>query len=1568
MLFILLVLAYIAIHITPVQNWIVKKVAKYFSEELHTKVTVKHVDFGLFDKMLIEGILVEDQHQDTLLYAGTMKVNITDWFFFKEKATLHYVGLKDGVVNMNRTDSVWNYQFLIDYFSSPKKTNASKKTRLQYDFKKLELENIRFNQLDKWAGKDMIVAVKNALIDADVISFEKKQIIINSINLDGPVFSQFVYGGNKPKLDFVNTPFQIPVISQSKAGDAGWIMNVKEFVLSNGAFINERQTDRPAYTDRFDGQHLFFNNINGSFKDISFRNDSVTAIVSLSAKEKNGFEINKLQANLKFTPHEMEFGNLDLVTGKSHLSNYLVMRYEDFDDDMSNFLHNVTLEGNFVNSELSSDDLAFFAPALKTWNRSFSISGNAKGTIDNFSAKKMIIKSGNTSVDGDIALRGLPDIKNTFIDFTSNDLQTNYADLVAIVPSLRNVTQPQISRLGNIHYKGNFTGFINDFVAFGTINTNLGAVTSDLNMKLLDNKPPLYSGKISTASFNLGQFLGNHLLGNTSLSGKITGSGFNLKDVKANFDGKINQLVFSGYNYQNITVKGGLEKKLFKGYVSIDDPNLKIDNLLGTINFNEKIPEFKVEAGLAHGDFKKLRLTNDDFLLAGHFDVNFSGSTIDNFSGSAVITNGILSHDGKPLSFDGLNLSSTVVNGKKLLSFSTNEFEGNVNGNFSIEELPDAFNLLLNRYYPTYFKKPTRLLSNQDFTFLVKTKNVDEYIQLLDKRLKGFDNSSISGHLKIPNDELSLLADVPQFSYDGKTFNNIHLESKGSIDSLMTSISVSDIGLSDSFHFPQTDLKLLTKYGVTDFRLKTSASKTLGNAELNASVKTLSDGVSIHFYPSSFIINEKKWTLEKDGELSVRKSVIDASEIKFLQGNQEIVISTEMDKVTGSTNVVARLKKIELDGFMPFLVKDQRMEGQLTGTLVLQDPFGKQKISFKGQAENFVLQNKPVGKIDFSSEADLNTGLIKFKGTGKDSANEFAFDGSYNLKDTTDNRLAVNFTSERFNINTLEPYLGTIFSNMQGNAKSDLKVTAGKITGSVTITEGAMKVIYTQCKYKFNNETILFNPDEIDIGTIQLKDTLGNSGTAGGKMYHHFFKDFEFDNVHFETNRMLLLNTTKRDNPDFYGKVIGSGQMSLNGPVSNLKMNIKGGPSLLASDGSHIYLPSSSSKEIGTIDYIDFIQFGSVMENELRSKEGTNITVDMELTANPACKIDVILDESTGDIIKGEGYGRLNIHAGSKEPLTMRGRYDITKGEYSFNFQTFIKKYFDIKSGYIIWDKDPYEARINIIAEYKATNVDLSSLATSRGKFNQKADVSVLAHLTNTLKNPKINFEFNLPAESDYKKDPIVLESLKKFTQDENEMNRQVASLLLFNSFISDNNGGFRGSTASFLSGTAGQVISNFLNNQFAKFFQKVFNDPTITPYLSLNSNYDVTTTSPELLKALQASGNFGLKKQYLNGRLIVSLGGNVDYNNPYILAARNTNILLTPDITIEYFLTPDGKLRIVGFNRTSVDLALGQRNRTGVSLSYSKDFNKLSELFAPSEERKRRRAERKAKKQQASN
>ena len=47
-------------------------------------------------------------------------------------------------------------------------------------------------------------------------------------------------------------------------------------------------------------------------------------------------------------------------------------------------------------------------------------------------------------------------------------------------------------------------------------------------------------------------------------------------ELKEKIKGKVSSVELNGYNYKNIDVDGRIEKKLFDGHFSIDDPNLKI--------------------------------------------------------------------------------------------------------------------------------------------------------------------------------------------------------------------------------------------------------------------------------------------------------------------------------------------------------------------------------------------------------------------------------------------------------------------------------------------------------------------------------------------------------------------------------------------------------------------------------------------------------------------------------------------------------------------------------------------------------------------------------------------------------------------------------------------------------------------------------------------------------------------------------------------------------------------------------------------------------------------------------
>src|SRR5690606_27316405 len=101
---------------------------------------------------------------DTLLYAGSVKVNITDWFFFKDKIELKYIGLEDAVIHLNRTDSIWNYQFLSDYFSGPQTGGTQK--NIDLSLQKVEFANITIVQQDQWRGEDMRASLNALNVDA----------------------------------------------------------------------------------------------------------------------------------------------------------------------------------------------------------------------------------------------------------------------------------------------------------------------------------------------------------------------------------------------------------------------------------------------------------------------------------------------------------------------------------------------------------------------------------------------------------------------------------------------------------------------------------------------------------------------------------------------------------------------------------------------------------------------------------------------------------------------------------------------------------------------------------------------------------------------------------------------------------------------------------------------------------------------------------------------------------------------------------------------------------------------------------------------------------------------------------------------------------------------------------------------------------------------------------------------------------------------------------------------------------------------------------------------------------
>lgn len=1542
----LILLVWLLVQISPVQNYIADKVAKRLSKDLNTTVQIGSVDLSLFDKMDLNNTLILDQRKDTLLKAAALKLRITDWFFLKQNIELKYIGLQDAVINQWRTDSVWNYQFIIDHFSKPSSKKHSKAITLK--IQKIDLKNVVYNKHDAWLGKNALLKTSSLLLDADNIDITKNLMLIHSIDMDKTSYAEEKFTGKKP----------LQTVSKKDSGlyfnASHMLLRITSLTMKDCFFGTGTKSELPR-KDIFDGKHIEVSKINGEIKNLSFINDTIKAAINISAAERCGLKLRKLQAAFKLTPQIMEFSKLLIKTNNSTLTDYYAMQFKDFNDDMSNYVTRVNMKVNMHNSLVFTDDIAYFAPGLKPWNEKFLANGKFNGTVSNFTVQHLFVRSGsNTFVSGELAVKGLPDKNFTAINLLRANVQTNSREVGFILPKISTIKSPDLAALSNVHFIGDLTGTLHNVDAKGMLSSALGGMSLNLALAFPSNAEPTYKGTIKTQQFNLGKFLLANDLGNVSFTGDIEGSSFQLDKISTKLNGQFNSLTYKDYTYQNLTFNGQIQKKKFQGDFKADDPNFVFTSNI-IVDLNGDAPSFNVLGDLVTANLRSLKLSKDSIGITGLFDLDFRGHNIDDFLGYAKILNATVIHNSQRLDFDSLTLSTALdsLNQKKL-TLESNEFVVSVQGQYKILELPQSFQAFLNHYYPSYINPPKTALSNQNFIASIATGNFEHYARLIDSNLSGFNNALLTGKISTQNgNKFNLDVSVPSAKYKKYSLENAKFNGIGNEDSLLLSGDVGKIYVSDSMYFPNTKIAVHSANDLSHVRITTSANKTLNNAELDADVRTMPDGLKIDFHPSSFVLNDKKWNLENNGEVVISKRIVSAKNMQFSQGFQTISIESVNDEKGVPNTLAVRLKAVNLGDILPLVVARPVMEGIAGGDVYLRDIYTNFNADAQLRIEQFRLNNDSVGIVDIASKYNKNDGRII--STIKTNDKDFVMNADvlYDLKDSTNTPLQTSIKLDHTKIGILNTYLGTLFDDITGLGTGELSLHGSfkdlHLTGKVHLDSGALTVRFTKVRYTIPSADFVLTEDAINFGSFQVKDKFGNSGNISGTLYETAFKNNRY-NIYMSTNRLLLFDTKAKDNDNFYGNVVGKATLSLQGPQENLQMNISGE----AVDVSHIYIPTDNSKKSTDADYIIFKQYGT--QPPPPQSTATNLNVNLELNATNKAVVSVILDELTGDIIEATGNGRLYIKIPAQGDVTMNGRYNIEQGNYNFNFQSLVKKPFELLSdqnSYIEWTGNPFDASIKITARYTAKNVSLGDLfssssfsALSPATQGYRGDVYVIADLTGKLTKPDINFRLDFPQGSVIKNDAYFNQLLTKISSDENEMLKQVTWLIVFGSFSPY---GELAGNATLVQSTAYNTISGkvagVLNSVVSNFLYKLTGDKTL--------QFDIGTktySSSSLLGGTSGgtldrqSVDLKVNKSLLNNNVIVTFGGDLDFNVSGA-AATNNSFQWLPDISVQIILSKDKKLRAIVFNRSSLSVAnetIGRVSKQGVSISYTKDFDRI--------------------------
>ena len=179
---------------------------------------------------------------------------------------------------------------------------------------------------------------------------------------------------------------------------------------------------------------------------------------------------------------------------------------------------------------------------------------------------------------------------------------------------------------------------------------------------------------------------------------------------------------------------------------------------------------------------------------------------------------------------------------------------------------------------------------------------------------------------------------------------------------------------------------------------------------------------------------------------------------------------------------------------------------------------------------------------------------------------------------------------------------------------------------------------------------------------------------------------------------------------------------------------------------------------------------------------------------------------------------------------------------------------------------------------------------------------------------------------------------------DEQELKRQVFSLVVLRRFSPPESFNTSGSIVN--------SVSELLSNQLSNWISQVDEN--------LEIDLDLSTLDEEAYNTFQLR----LSYTFMNGRLRVTRDGTFYGNQENSTLNNNQNLSsIAGDWTVDYLLTADGKLKVKMYNRTNINPilnTLGSQNSvtTGVSISHTQSFNKLKDIWRSARTRREQNAD----------
>ena len=1440
-------------------------------------------------------------------------------------------------INGNKGSVILNLYKPLTKTATIAETPKSPSDTLDFNFKKLDLNNISWLFESSQDGIKSGGKVDNLAAEGEKIYLENQQIVLPKISLKNA--SAFV---EMAKKAIQSTPKDT---TQSKS----WQLKIGKIEVKN---TNLRYDDNNIIAQRtgLDPAHIGIESLNFKLNKFVFAPKQISGILQNTAfQEKSGLSVQNISSAFSYTNKALILKKLIIKTPNTLLQDGLAMQYNSVEDFSKN-LGNVGIKLNLKKSQLAVKDLLLLVPSLaenptfkgKT-NEIIKADGVISGRVNNLIVSKLTVDGfGETHLQVKGRIVGLPNTEKMVLDMELGALSMTKADMLRMAGDSaipKSIELPQF-----VNVEGKIKGSLQNLILDASLDSDLGGAAFKGTLKnITADKNQTYDGRITLQEFDLGKLTKQpENVGKLTLDATIKGTGFDPKTMNATVDGMAQKAVVKGYEYNNLVVKGTIKDQIADFNASVNDENAKV--VISTkVNLAEEYPAIEAKVNIDELDLNKLKLYAGSLSLNGDIEMNMISTNPENPLGKILINNTILKKDGKTIPLNDIDLDIRNVNNRRDISLKSPFLNAQIDGQFIYTQLTDILLTEVNKYFalPEIAYQP--ITTPYDLSINAKLNN-HPIIKSFVAGITKLDTISFNAQINNQRDTtIQANVFIPQVEYDTSSISNARFKIFGANNRAEYEGNVSQVLFSD-YRFRRLFVGGEVEKNILSLNLLAKDSLNENRYGLAANLRSIDKKLRFNLAKKGTLIDYRAWEADSTGYLEYSPTGIYINNLQLRQDKQKLTINSQNTAPNSPLNI--QIDSLNIKPFVTLATQDSTLAGgTLNGLFKLTDYMNAPEFTGDLSINNFILTQIPIGNLKVNA-ANETSDRINVLATILGNNNDINIKGKYILKQ----KKPLNFTIDinKIGAKTVEAFSFGQLKNARGSLSGllNLKGEPSKpvLDGAIKFDTVSFSLAQLGAIYRIQNQSMTFKNSVISFNKFVIADTLGQNMNINGSLSLQNIPNFNYK-LNIDTKNFMVLNGSRKDNDFFYGKGFVDANLNIQGVGT--KPAIEGNVKVKEGSDITVLLPDREIDKAETDGIVEFVNLKNpAAENSTKidsSEVATTFDFAEEISLNievdDKSKLTIVVDELNGDNIKVKGNAQLNTGITPSGQPYVLGLYELTSGSYDLSFQ-FLKKEFAIKKGStLLWTGDPMQAQVDITAIYNIEAEVPPGKNATQTMRKTKVPLEVQLKMSGNLSSPVIDFKVvvaeNAPTDlaNELKKDDSYLKDLE---QNPVEMNKQVFALLVLNKFLSEQ-------SSDFFSGInpeaiARQSVSKLLSDQLNLLAGDLIKG------IKLDFNLNSTSMNTDAGNKARTDLNVGLSKAFLNDRLKIAVGRNFQLENT---ASAATSTEIVDNISLNYSLSKDGRYLFSAYRKNQYQAILdGFVVETGIAFTLTLDYETFKELF----------------------